>query len=767
MPVHVLQGEARIPSHLQRAFIKDLSPTAQCTDKYVKGDVILKYPLNVFPRGEDVLKAVIQDHAPQLPPSSEATAINVFLFGKLAKDFSDRVNQGDTVAVTGFSLGTSATAHRDKRHRWQLELEESKATVYVCPRTAPSVDTAQISHSTDNPKPKKYTYVPLSALKHGDVVNVYGVVTFFKQPFKTKGTDYCSTLTIADESCERVGCSIFSDNLAAHPKIYKVGDIVRFHRVKAQEFNGKLTLVTSLGFAALVFDGRVGSPVTPWTSSKSYWFTEEDQRTLEKLRQWAATQTTLLPSTKVTLSTVEPKMYFDLTCQLLATAQMDRACVLLKVWDGTKCPRAAVRVPLGEDALDGKAVASFAVDVLVYDNHVEVAKTLKPGTYLRLYNLHAKEQTSDEHHLGFHLHGGTSYGRGIKVLPEDSRDLQELKQTLDSVYSEAEQYMDDYSLLAACCTPKDLSLTEGSLNADVADYQQHPLTALTCGHLARETSLLDVRRSTAPRTFHVRAKLKSYRPDMLYQSVKLYCAKCKTLQEVPDEESVASLFEGALDRPLLLDDSWGETVLWEDRSYLERKVAVHFVNALETHEHVLTLVQGATLEEVRRLSAQFKSIVPVKSSDGQMTLLDLSAPFLIQEKKWHYGCKHCSHVKPCGSHLEQQVVWEADSAAKALGVEPLQYVVLMSFELDDGTASLDALLWEGAEKFFQALADEAVVNRAMQEKMQLTIDTLCPPGRSLDELPWLEFCLNSYTTEDGEDGRVYYQIFDTVSAEKV
>lgn len=34
----------------------------------------------------------------------------------------------------------------------------------------------------------RYTYVPLSELKPSRIVNVYGVVTFFKQPFPTKGT---------------------------------------------------------------------------------------------------------------------------------------------------------------------------------------------------------------------------------------------------------------------------------------------------------------------------------------------------------------------------------------------------------------------------------------------------------------------------------------------------------------------------------------------------------------------------------------------------
>ena len=37
-------------------------------------------------------------------------------------------------------------------------------------------------------KAAKYTYVPLDELKPGAVVNVYGVVVFFKQPYKTRGT---------------------------------------------------------------------------------------------------------------------------------------------------------------------------------------------------------------------------------------------------------------------------------------------------------------------------------------------------------------------------------------------------------------------------------------------------------------------------------------------------------------------------------------------------------------------------------------------------
>uniref|UniRef100_W5NFW0 Protection of telomeres protein 1 n=1 Tax=Lepisosteus oculatus TaxID=7918 RepID=W5NFW0_LEPOC len=774
MSVHILTGDAQIPSTLQRIYIKDLNHDSQCTDKYVKGTVIMKHNLIALTRGEDMLKAVIEEHAHQHAKLSETTSINVFSFGKLAKDFSDKINQGDTIVITGFRLGMSPTVNKDKRHLCQIELEERRATIYVCPAAfsgqSSSVDSSGTSeHSSNNPKPK-YTYVPLNELKPGEVANVYGIVTFFKQPFQTKGTDYCLVLTITDESGVKLGCSIFNEKLEALPQIYKIGDIVRFHRIKSLLFNSKLSGMTSLGFSALTFDGRVGTPVCPRTSSKTYHFGEEDRRIVEKLRQWAAT---IYPNLEISLATVQPKSFFDLTCQLLAKAEISRACVLLKVWDGTKCPHRLLKILVEPSAIEGNMAAiqdlqDLIVEILVYDNHVEVAKKLKPGMYLRIYNLHAKlqasgtkEQTSNECHLGFHLHGGTSYGRGIKVLPEDSSDVQELKKALES--ANPEDTMDDLTLLNACCT----SAIENSLNAELSPYQEDPLTVLTCHHTVKSDLLSNVKNSTPPQKFHIKAKLKSYQPDKLYQSVKLYCPKCKRVQEIPDDETIGSLFQEALNLPVLSSDSWYETFLWESSTDVGRKVAVHFVNVLGSEEHLLTLVQGATLEEVCRLSTKFESIIPIKFSEDQMTLLDLSAPFLIQGKKWSYGCKHCSCVKNIGLYLEQEMVWEPENTAEVLGVELLQYVFLMKFELDDGTASLDAILWEDAEKFFQMLPVEVMVNRAMQEKMQMTMATLCPPGKHFDELPWLEFCIGTYTTDENEDRSVYYQIFDTMVAEKL
>uniref|UniRef100_A0A3Q2E1G9 Protection of telomeres protein 1 n=1 Tax=Cyprinodon variegatus TaxID=28743 RepID=A0A3Q2E1G9_CYPVA len=309
--------------------------------------------------------------------------------------------------------------------------------------------------------PAEYSYVHLDQLKDKSVVNVYGVVTFFKQPFKTRGTDYCSTLKITDQSNQKVGCTIFCGNLEDHPKIFEIGDIVRMHRVKVGLYNNSPTLVNTSGFSVLTFSGTVGAAVEPRTRSKTFHFDEDDRRTVEELRSWAASHSQLPPSsTAVTLAAVQPNTYFDLTCQLLAKAPIESSCTLLRVWDGTRCPQTLLKVIVEPNVTEGPASFSkkkegVIANVLVYDNHVETSRQLQPGAFLRIYNLRAIPGSSKEpgltnsqpvevDHLAFHLHGGTSYGRGIRILPEDSPDVQELKRYV----SQTQVYIDERGLPA-------------------------------------------------------------------------------------------------------------------------------------------------------------------------------------------------------------------------------------------------------------------------------------------------------------------------------
>ncbi|KAG5845926.1 hypothetical protein ANANG_G00144360 [Anguilla anguilla] len=756
MPICVvIDPGTPVPSHLQRVPIPHLILSSSGSDTFVKAKVVKKFPL-VSTESDYILKTVIQEYEDQQSLPSGFTSINAILFGPLARDFSQTVAEGDLLVMTGFTVERSPTVKKDGLHPCNLQLADRDVHIYVYPASTLGPHPSAVSTPppiTEAAKPK-YTYAALKDLKAGMVVNLYGVVTFFKQPFRTKGTDYCFTLKITDQSDAKLGCSIFCEKLEDLPQIYKIGDIIRLHRVKMQPFNGAVNAINTLGFSVLAFDGSVGSPVAPRTSSRSFHFGDEDRRTVERLRAWAAHRSALPPKSAAPLSSVRPKMFFDFTCQLLAKAQIDSCCTLLKVWDGTVCADPLLSVPVDPGALEGSLAVTrgrrnLVADVLVFDDHVEVARGLKPGSYLRIYNLHAVPQSaemppgdgvppgargggaSEEGGAGgagagaplaFHLHCGTAYGRGIRVLPEDSPDLQDLKRRLESM----ENDVSDSSLIEWCTPPE-------SLDAE----PENCLTVRTCDHELECVTLACVKNSPPPRVFHVRARLQSYQPERLCQALKLHCPKCRALQDVPDEEAIASVFQEALSE----------------------------AGGMERGPDRLVFVEGATFQEMCQMLEEQTSMVPVRSSDGRMTLLDLSAPFLFQGPKRNYGCRRCSQLK----HVElnpQEKTDQIEGIAEVLGVQPLQYVFLLKLALEDDSGRLDALLWNGSvrteESFFCVPASDAEASQELQDWIRKTLDKLCPPGGRLEEHPWLDLCLRSYTVEEDGHHTVCYQICDTV-----
>ncbi|XP_063498291.1 protection of telomeres protein 1 isoform X4 [Symphalangus syndactylus] len=554
-----------------------------------------------------------------------------------------------------------------------------------------------------------YIYTPLNQLKGGTIVNVYGVVKFFKPPYLSKGTDYCSVVTIVDQTNVKLTCLLFSGNYEALPIIYKNGDIVRFHRLKIQVYKKETQGITSSGFASLTFEGTLGAPIIPRTSSKYFNFTTEDHKMVEALRVWASTHMT--PSwTLLKLCDVQPMQYFDLTCQLLGKAEVDGASFLLKV-----------------------------------------------GSFLRIYSLHTKLQSMNSENqtmlsLEFHLHGGTSYGRGIRVLPESNSDVDQLKKDLESANLTANQHSD-----VICQSEPDDSF---------------PI--LTDHQYLERTPLCAILKQKAPQQYRIRAKLRSYKPRKLFQSVKLHCPKCHLLQEVPHEGDLDIIFQdGATKTPdvKLQNTSLYDSKIWTTKNQKGRKVAVHFVKnngILPLSNECLLLIEGGTLSEICKLSNKFNSVIPVRSGHEDLELLDLSAPFLIQGTIHHYGCKQCSSLRSIQNlnSLVDKTSWIPSSVAEVLGIVPLQYVFVMTFTLDDGTGVLEAYLMD-SDKFFQIPASEVLMDDDLQKSMDMIMDMFCPPGIKIDAYPWLECFIKSYNVTNGTDNQICYQIFDTTVAEDV
>ncbi|KAI6079124.1 Protection of telomeres protein 1 [Aix galericulata] len=542
-----------------------------------------------------------------------------------------------------------------------------------------------------------------------------------------------------------------------------------------REYNGQMQGITSSGFASLTFDGTVGTPVVPRTSSKVYTFMDEEEKTVEELRIWAASNLPISgPAAK--LSGVRPMLFFDLTCQLVGKAKVDGSSFLLKVWDGTKCPYPTWRIPVEARDLEGEKyllhrLRNLTVDILVYDNHVQLAKSLKIGSFLRIYSIHTKQasaENEDVSHVEFHLHGGTCYGRGIGVLPESHPDVKELKTFLESVELADSQSMDSMSSLELDSTCNTIADIESQR------CQQLSVTVLTDHQDLSNTELKTIRNSRAPQQYRIRAKLKTFKPQKLYQSVKLHCSKCNSLQEVPNGDTFDLILqecEVTPSNPELHSTSWYESVTWTTQDQKQRKITIHFVKHDEMllyPEDTLLMIEGGTSKEIWKLTRRFKCVIPVRSTKNDLELLDLSAPFLLQGKVKYYGCKQCSTPKPIKNlsslAAEPRPSWEPTEIAQ--GIEPLQYVFIMKFTLVDGTGALNAYLFD-YEKFFQIPASEILSNNFLQQKMQMTMNTLCPPGRKLDDLPWLECFIKSYNITDGNKQQVYYQIFDTTVAEDV
>uniref|UniRef100_A0AAQ6IEX2 Protection of telomeres protein 1 n=1 Tax=Anabas testudineus TaxID=64144 RepID=A0AAQ6IEX2_ANATE len=712
------------PAHLSRIPISLISTSTDCANSTVKGKVVHKGPLVPLSANDFILKIVIEESDSSSNASSQNSSINVVLFGKLAKTFSQAVSQGDVVVASGFTVGKSPTVHKDKLHPCNLLLSGDDANIYVSrqppppdPRSSPATkrSTTNPTEVSMNPKTPKYTYIRLGHLKPGSVVNVFGVVVFFKQPFKSRGTDFCSSLKITDQSNQKISCTIFCEKLEDHPKIFQIGDIIRMHRMKTQFFNDSITLINTHGFSVVTFDGSVGRDVEPRTSSRSFHFDQDDRRTVEELRSWAASQALLPPVLTIPLSDVQPKAYFDLTCQLLAKAPIDTTCTLLRVWDGTKCPRTLLKVIVEPDVTEGpssfsKKKENLIANVFVYDNHVEFARQLKPGAFLRIYNLRAipgsnkapgltSSPSEEGDHLGFHLHGGTAFGRGIRVLPENSPDVQQLKRVIEA-FSEDEETdipeLNDSEMYEVWCTPPE------SLDGET----EKSSTERRCSHDIQPVTLSEVKQSEPGQVHHVRVQLRSYEPHRLHQALKLYCSKCTSMQDVPDDELVAGLFsEASKDSGPCSPPPWvlsGRVdVPGDSLGSLKRALHIHLSSQLisEGKTKELIYLMGSTLEETCQLADNYQNIIPVRSSGGHLTLLDLAAPFLFRGAKRYYGCKRCSEPALRELCAERVEVIDEKIVAEALGVQLLQFVLLMKLELQDATDTLEAFLCRDAVSF--------------------------------------------------------------------
>lgn len=131
-----------------------------------------------------------------------------------------------------------------------------------------------------------YKYTKLKDLRPGQDINVYGYIVRYSGPFKTRGTDWCMSLTIIDDSCPRfeqgaahaIPIQLFHPDPSRFPKITNVGDVIQLRHIRVQRYKDTLQGLSMRYTAFTVFSK---GPNGDWTAEPAHALTVEEQQTVE------------------------------------------------------------------------------------------------------------------------------------------------------------------------------------------------------------------------------------------------------------------------------------------------------------------------------------------------------------------------------------------------------------------------------------------------------------------------------------------------------
>ena len=299
-----------------------------------------------------------------------------------------------------------------------------------------------------------YRYTLIRDLIKGNVYNIYGVVSSIKGPNYTprNHVKYIS-MWVMDESCSRdeiphITCIFYYENGFEFPD-FKIGDIVRFHRMRVISHQGFLQGKTSTGFSWAVYSrGDVRY------SHENH--TPIDHRRVNELKDLISNSSLLNPNAAIIRISDIPLTSdrINMVVQVVAVhpSPQDRTCAIVVCWDGTfPKVRSQTYCTMGDkmhmpnENLENNA-SGMTVKILCYDNFKEEALQLLPGQIIMFASVHVKilhevwtenyvaacgsEVGEDDKRVVLVMHRGHAWGRKIVILEESDREYQRLKELL-------------------------------------------------------------------------------------------------------------------------------------------------------------------------------------------------------------------------------------------------------------------------------------------------------------------------------------------------
>ncbi|XP_053376763.1 protection of telomeres protein 1-like [Mercenaria mercenaria] len=576
-------------------------------------------------------------------------------------------------------------------------------------------------------------YVPLSSVKVHTKVDVYGVVKFFKQPYKSRGSDYCAMVSLVDPSymdpMDKLKCLLFAKEMSKLPLV-KLGQIIRFHRLSISEFAGSLQGQNSPGFSWLLFSGDVGDPVEPVnSSSSSYSITDTDREKVKELRHWASNKDELHEKL-CSFNEVAVGGFFDLVCQVVQTSVIEPDVGrLLKVWDGTQCIYDVrnVSADCEEQAVqkDEKLLQDakgFLYDVCVFDDHFRTSRNIKPGDYVKFINLHAAEYKSASSRDGDHtvvefvLHRGDSFGRSVKVLPQNNVDLNTMKQRQDIVAMENGNFN-------SCESQAESAECKG------VQVIQGPSTSGVSENTGRENG--------------EKAARQNERSEIIVESSEeLESDKLETVKrhatDSGDKRSVKEL-KKECDRQLPGETS-GSCI-----SSNEPRCMAQSSTVILNHPHT----KRRKIKEVLDHAVPNKFRVRAKVYDYHPKTGTVKTFLKLHCSVCHYLCSY-----PAASADVSTDVSRSDSQLQIGST----FKGVPHYNCPQCLQNQDSLNGNTVQLFQEIEPEDLLKDESSFVQIKDFLTQLCPLDLTVEERPWIECCLQSYSVTQGTG----YQIFDTV-----
>lgn len=290
-------------------------------------------------------------------------------------------------------------------------------------------------------KTPTYTYQDLKKLVIGSRSNVAGVVTFFKSPYRSRGTDYVTSFVLVDPTQPSDGINVvaFHKDIDSLPNIRGVGDIVLLRRVEINAYNNAPQILSKFFSSFHIFDGTVTSSLVPYCSSHNATLSEVDKKTVEVLKTWKGSLRHLNPKSSLQrLESVQFGMRFNLVCHIASVVTLvpDKLYCMC-VSDGTRPFENTTGISTGEEERETSPLPSSTcsyvchIFVCVSKLHLKADQVVFLSNVVAypIYFKDSKLKTVCVANIDLHCEEGMST-MAYYVLQESDPDVIKLRESL-------------------------------------------------------------------------------------------------------------------------------------------------------------------------------------------------------------------------------------------------------------------------------------------------------------------------------------------------